>query len=66
MKNVNEVVVAPPTKRTCGICALVGHSTEECLTIPAFEEVLLEQFNVVFGYQKLYNNPYSETYNSGW
>jgi hypothetical protein len=66
MKKVHQVDVALPTEQLCGICALTGHPTGECPTIPAFKEVLLEQSNVVSNFNKPYSNPYSETYNPGW
>ena len=66
MKKVHQVDVVPPTEQVCGICALTGHPTGECPTIPAFKEVLLEQTNVISNFNKPYSNPYSETYNPGW
>ena len=66
MKVVNEVSVMQPTEQTYRICALVTHSTEECPTIPTFQEVMLEKSYAISSFQKQYNNTYSETYNQGW
>ena len=66
MKKVHQVDVGPSTEQVCGICALTGHPTGECPTIPTFKEVLLEQTNAISNFNKPYSNPYSETYNLGW
>jgi hypothetical protein len=53
-------------KSSCGICETNSHLTKNCPTIPAFQEVLHEQANVVNAYRRHFNSPYSETYNSNW
>jgi hypothetical protein len=52
----------------CVICENVGHSTEECPTIPAFKEVLNNpsQVNALNHYNRPQNDPYSQRYNEGW
>ena len=44
----------------CVICDKVGHSTEDCHTIPAFREVLLNlpQVNAMNSYNRPPNDPY--------
>lgn len=62
LKKVNEVQVIPRVPKKCGI----GHLTNECPSIPAFKEVLLDQSNVVNLISKSFAGPYSNTYNPGW
>jgi hypothetical protein len=52
-------------EEVCSICEVIGHTTHECPTIPAFKEVLHEQANAINTYKKHFNFPYSETYNPG-
>ncbi|XP_062114663.1 uncharacterized protein LOC133825777 [Humulus lupulus] len=52
--------------RPCGICQLVGHSTDAC---PTLFEVSTEEANAVGGFPgqpRPRYNPYSNTYNEGW
>ena len=53
--------------RTCGVCSLQGHMTDQCPEIA--ENQSLESVNAV-GYQggqfQQRNNPFSATYNEGW
>ena len=42
MKKVNEVSDVSPIDQLCRVCALLGHPTGECPTIPACKEVLME------------------------
>ncbi|KAG6725844.1 hypothetical protein I3842_02G050900 [Carya illinoinensis] len=66
LKKVNEVHVIPKFSEKCGICEDHEHSTNECPTIPAFKEVLLDQSNAVNMIHKPYSGPYSNSYNPGW
>ncbi|XP_042950109.1 uncharacterized protein LOC122282223 [Carya illinoinensis] len=66
LKKVNELQVLPSTSEKCNICEDPGHMTGACPTIPAFEEVLLDQSNAVNMISKNFSGPYSKTYNSGW
>ncbi|XP_035545115.1 uncharacterized protein LOC118348198 [Juglans regia] len=66
LKKVNEVHAVHKNLEKCGICEDHGHATNECPTIPAFKEVLLDQSNAVNMIQKPYSGPYSNSYNPGW
>ncbi|XP_073152066.1 uncharacterized protein [Henckelia pumila] len=52
--------------KSCGICLVVGHSTDMC---PTLQEDPTQQANAIGGFpgqpQRRYD-PYSNTYNSGW
>ena len=37
-------------KTICGICFTNLHATQDCPTIPAFQEVLHEHANAIYGY----------------
>ncbi|XP_068657926.1 uncharacterized protein [Aristolochia californica] len=54
------------TEKACGICLVVGHPTDMCLTL---QEEPTEQVNAAGGFpgqpQRKYD-PYSNTYNMGW
>jgi hypothetical protein len=54
------------TVKACGICSVVGHSTDMC---PTLQEKPIEQVNAAGGFplqpQRKYD-PYSSTYNPGW
>ena len=54
------------TVKACGICSVVRHPTNMCLTL---QEEPIEQVNVAGGFprqpQRKYD-PYSSTYNPGW
>ncbi|XP_035546620.1 uncharacterized protein LOC108997816 [Juglans regia] len=66
LKKVNEVQVVPRVAEKCGICEDQGHSTNECPTIPAFKEVLLDQTHNVNMVSKPFSGPYSNTSNARW
>ncbi|KAG6721654.1 hypothetical protein I3842_03G122900 [Carya illinoinensis] len=66
LKKVNEVQAVPQITLSCNICEDQGHSTNDCPTIPAFKEVLLDQSSAVNMVAKSFSGPYSNTYNSGW
>jgi hypothetical protein len=55
-----------PIEISCEICEANVHLTKDCLTIPAFKEVLHEQANATNAYQRPFSSPYSETYNPNW
>jgi hypothetical protein len=65
LRKVNEIKVVQK-EEVCGICEIIGHTTHECPTIPAFKEVLHGQANAMNTYKKPFDSPYSETYNPGW
>ncbi|XP_073275456.1 uncharacterized protein [Primulina huaijiensis] len=52
--------------KACGVCAMVGHSTDMCLSL---QEELTQQANAIGGFprqpQRRYD-PYSNSYNPGW
>lgn len=50
----------------CGICECNAHSTKDCSTILAFQEVLHEQANVLNGYKRAFSNQRGDTYNPNW
>ena len=50
----------------CGICLTDLHATQDCPTIPAFQEVLHEHVNATYGYQRPVNGPVGNTYNNSW
>ena len=54
------------TVKACGICLVVGHPTDMCLTL---QEETIEQVNAVGGFprqpQRKYD-PYSSMYYPGW
>ena len=54
------------TVKACGICSVVGHPTDMCLTL---QEETIEQVNAVGGFprqpQRKYD-PYSSMYYPGW
>ena len=47
----------------CNICELVGHSADECPSLPLCKEVFNEQANVMSNVKKPFPTPFSETYN---
>ncbi|XP_073315872.1 uncharacterized protein [Primulina huaijiensis] len=52
--------------KACGVCAMVGHSTDMC---PLLQEEPMQQANAIGGFpgqpQRRYD-PYSNSYNPGW
>ena len=54
------------SEELCGICSTNGHLTQECPTIPAFQEVLQEQAHRNNAYKRPFNPSFSETYNPNW
>ena len=64
-KKVNEIRTVQ-NEEVCGICEIVGHSTNECPNIPMFKEVIHDQANAMNTFKKPFPSPYSETYNPQW
>jgi len=58
LKSVQEII--------CQICETNEHSTNDCPTLPSFKECIYEQANALNNFQRPNQNPYSQTYNSGW
>jgi len=50
----------------CQIYETNEHSTNDCPTLPFFEECLHEQAHALNRFQRPNHNPYSQTYNLGW
>ena len=76
LKKVNEVTSVPqvpsvPTgprvEEPCIICDDPSHSTINCPNLPQVKGAIqIEQANALNYQRKLFNSPYSETYNPGW
>ena len=64
VQKVNEVNVVPKVDELCSICDTIDYSTRDCLTIPAFKEVLHEQVNA-FNQLKQSFSTYPNTDNFG-
>ena len=56
----------PVPNKPCFICQSTEHLGEQCPTIPAMREMLVEQANVVGQFKPLTNAPYGNTYNHRW
>ena len=66
MRNQHEVQAVteiPMPNKACFICQSTGHLGEQCPTIPAMREMLVEQANVVGQFKPSTNAPYGNTYN---
>ena len=69
MRNQHEVeaVIEILVKnKPCFICQSTEHLGEQCPTIPAMREMLVEQENVVGQFKPSTNAPYDNTYNLSW
>ena len=66
LRKVNSIMANEKVEDICGICETNGHQTQDCPTIPAFQEVLHEQANSMNAYKRPFSSPYSETYNANW
>ena len=53
----------PVPNKTCFICQSTEHLGEQCPTVPAMREMLVEQANVVGQFKPSTNAPYGNTYN---
>jgi hypothetical protein len=62
--------LVPPTPpafaEACGICMSPTHYTTECPSASQYPEFVHEQVQAAQGYSRPTNDPYSQTYNSGW
>ena len=69
MRNQHEVqavtVITVPN-HSCFICQPTEHLGEQCPTITAMREMLVEQANVVGQFKPSTNAPYGKTYNHSW
>lgn len=65
-KRLEIVKVIGEVQEIYDIYELQGHTTQNCLTLPTFKEVLSEQANSFNAIHQLVNNPYSSIYNLGW
>ena len=52
--------------KPCFICQSTEHLREQCPTIPAMKEMLVEQANVVGQFKPSTYAPYGNTYNPSW
>ena len=69
MRNPHEVQAVTEIhvpNKTCFICLSTKHLGEQCPTIPAMREMLVEQENVVIQFKPSANAPYCNTYNLSW
>ena len=69
MRNRHEVQAVTETlvpNKPCFICQSTKHLGEQCPTIPAMREMLVEQANVVGQFKPPTNAPYGNTYNPSW
>ena len=66
MRNQHEVHVVteiPMPNKPCFICQSTKHLGEQCSTVPAMREILVEQANAVGQFKPSTNAPYGNTYN---
>ena len=56
----------PMLNKPCFICQSTKHLVEQCPTVPAMREMLVEQANVVGQFKPSTNAPYGNTYNPSW
>ena len=69
MRNQHEVQAAteiPMPNKPCFICQSTENLGEQCPTIPAMREILVEQANVVGQFKPSTNAPYGNTYTPSW
>ena len=69
MRKLHEVQVVteiPVPDKPCFICQSSKHLGEQCSTIPAMREMLVEQANVVGQFKPSTDAPYGNTYNPSW
>ena len=69
MRNQHEVRALIETlvpNKPCFICQSTDHPGEQCPTVPAMREMLVEQANVVGQFKPPTNAPYGSTYNPNW
>ena len=66
MRNQHEVQAVTEISvpnQPCFICQFIEHLGEQCPTIPAMREILVEQANVLDQLKSSTNAPYGNTYN---
>ena len=66
MRNPHEVqavIEIPMPNKPCFICQSTEHMGEQCPTLPAMREMLVEQAKVVGQFKPPTNAPYGNTYN---
>ena len=63
---VQAVTEIPMPNKSCFICQSTEHLGEQCPTIPAMREMLVEQANVVGQFKPSTNTQYGNTYNPSW
>ena len=69
MRNPHEVQAVteiPVPNKPCFICQSIEHLGEQCPTISAMREMLVEQANVVGQFKPSTNVLYGNTYNPSW
>ena len=69
MRNPHEVQAVaeiPMPNKPCFIFQSTEHMGEQCPTLPAMREMLMEQANVVGQFKPSTNAPYCNTYNLSW
>ena len=68
VKGVQEVqIVNEGVTQLCLICKSTEHGVQSCPTLPAVQDMFMEQANALGTYKQYSSNsPYSNTYNSGW
>ena len=66
LHEVQAVTEIPMPNKPCFICQSTEHLGEQCPTIPAMREMLVEQENVVSQFKPSTNAPYGNTYNTNW
>jgi len=51
----------------CDVCAIQGHIGSECQLGHSFENVIVQQADALYNFNnRSQNDPYSNTFNSGW
>ena len=66
LHEVQAVTDIPMPNKPCFIFQSIKHMGEQCPTIPAMGEMLVEQTNVVGQFKPSTNAPYGNTYNPSW
>ena len=66
LHKVQAVTEIPMPNKPCFIFQSTEHLGEQCPTIQAMREMLVEQANVVGKFKPSTNSPYGNTYNPSW
>ena len=65
-KGVQEVQIVNGVTQLCLICKSTEHGVQSCPTLPAVQDMFMEQANALGTYKQYSSNsPYSNTYNPG-